>query len=251
MKELLPVSEEILNAFVDGELESEERDYVLTLEATNTDVAKAICEVRRLKNLVKAASAEESEIGKIPNISFSSTRCFKISYVAASIVLAFTVIIFSISNQKNPDIMFATESTYLDRDSLLTAASKKQNLNLVLHLKSAEVKQTTKLLQVLESVLQTSARYQKNLQIEVVASGPGLHMLQKQSSVYTNKITAIGNKHKNVSFIACGNTLHNLQKKTGKKIQIVKQAMLVDSGPKWVKQRQEKGWAYILLSEHV
>lgn len=252
MKRLLPVSEELLNAFVDDELDIDEREDILVLEATNTEAAKEICELRRLKNLVNAASLTEAEVGYFSSASFNrnprhNTFGYKISYVAASLVLALTFIIFSGPNENNFDITFSPESTYQSKESLLAAANKNINLRLVLHLKSAEEKQTTKLLHVLESVLQTS----DNLQVEVVASGPGIQMLQKTSSAYSHKITAIGNKYNNVSFIACSKTFHQLQKKSAKKIEIIKRAMLVASGPKWAKQRQKNGWAYILLSDQV
>lgn len=251
MKMPLPLSQEILNAFVDNEIEGEERSRILEMEPTNQELADAICELRRLKELVKAARYTEAvnETCK----SGIKKRNIGIKYVAASVLMALVVSLSFISLNKYSNNIFPTTmtyapaSTYRDIDGLLAAANKNKSMNLVFHLKSHESKQAAELLHALESVLQTSASLSHNLQVEFVVSGSGLHLLQKESSVYTNRISAIINKYHNVTFIACGKTLHRLQKKTNKNIQIINEAMLVASGPKWVAQRQTKGWAYILI----
>ena len=70
MKKPLPVSEELLNAFVDNELDAEAQDRVLLLEATNPDVKQAICELRRLKSQVKAARPADA----FDDLKISTTR---------------------------------------------------------------------------------------------------------------------------------------------------------------------------------
>ena len=245
MNKLLPVSEEMLNAFVDNELEGAERDRIISLEASNPDVAKAICELRRLKNLVNAAREDEPE--NISRISLHTPVRFRFAYMAASFLLAVSVVIFSISDQKMPEVAYVPGSIYQDKGALIEVVSKKKNMNLVLHLKTAGSKQSTEILQLLDSVIQTSQRYNNNLQVEVVVSGPGLHLLQEKASNYIAQVSAIDAKHNNVTFIACGKTLQRLQEKTGKNIQVLKQALLVDSGPDWAQQRQEKGWSYYTI----
>ena len=247
----LPVSEEILNAFVDDEIEAEERDRIIEMESSNQDVAKAICELRRLKELVKAA--RENEPVNLPCLPIIKKRNHKIKYALASIAIAFVVSIFFIQNNKqidsvySPGLAFAPESTYRNSDSLLTAASNNKNMNLVLHLKSSEAKQAVELLHLLESVLQASTKLSSGLQVEVIVSGPGLHLLQNDSSTHAKKISYIVNEYRNVTFIACGKTLQRMQMKKNKKVQLINEAMLVVSGPKWVEQRRKKGWTYILV----
>ena len=247
----LPFSQEILNAFVDGEIEAEERDRIIEMESSNEDVANAICELRRLKELVKAA--KESETVKQMSLPIIKKRNHKIKYVLASIVIMFVISISVIQNNNKIDglyssgLTFSSESTYRNSGSLLTAARNNKKMNLVLHLKSSQPKQAEELINLIESVLDASTELSNYLQVEVIVSGQGFHLLQNNPSAYSKKINFISKEYRNVTFIACGKTLRNLQNKNNKKIQLIEDAMLVSSGPLWVEQRQKKGWAYILI----
>ena len=225
MKKQLPLSQEILNAFVDNEIEDKERSRILEMESTNQELANEICELRRLKELVK--SARPNNLGNEVHISIIKKRNNRVNYAVASVLIAFVISLSFVYMNNHPDNVYSTKltyaagSTYRTVDFLLAAANKNKSMNLVLHLKSLGSKQAIELLYVLESVVQTSARSSNNLHVEDVVSGPGIYILQKDVSVYANKISAIVNKHENVTFIACKTTLHRLQEKTNKNIQII------------------------------
>ena len=93
------------------------------------------------------------------------------------------------------------------------------------------------------------AQYYKELgeevQIEVVAYGPGLHMLREDTSPVKDRIKSISESIPNISFKACGNTQQNMQKTEAKDIPLVSQATVVKSGVVWLMELQEQGWSYI------
>ena len=92
-------------------------------------------------------------------------------------------------------------------------------------------------------------QYYKNLgekvEIEVVTFGPGLHMLRDDTSPVKDRIKAIADKSRSISFKACGNTQDNMHKAENKDIPLVAQATLVKSGVVRVMELQEQGWAYV------
>lgn len=81
--------------------------------------------------------------------------------------------------------------------------------------------------------------------IEVVAYGPGLHMLRADTSPVKKRIISFGENFDNISFRACGNTKRKMSKKAGKEIPILSQAKMVPSGVVHLMERQEQGWSYV------
>lgn len=85
----------------------------------------------------------------------------------------------------------------------------------------------------------------EEVNIDIVAYGPGLNMLIAGKSPVESRITSFEQNFDNISFKACGNTHKKMSKKTGKEITLVSQAEMVVSGVIHLSERQEQGWTYI------
>lgn len=85
----------------------------------------------------------------------------------------------------------------------------------------------------------------EKVEIEVVAFGPGLHMLREDTSPVKDRIMAIAEKMPSISFKACGNTQENMGKAENKTIPLVAHATVVKSGVVRVMELQEQGWTYV------
>jgi len=86
----------------------------------------------------------------------------------------------------------------------------------------------------------------EEVQIEIVAFGPGLNMLREDKSPVTKRIRSIAQNFESVSFKACNNTLQKaLIKEKKKTIPLLPEAKIVDSGVIHLIQRQEEGWKYV------
>ncbi|MBV8409911.1 MAG: DsrE family protein [Alphaproteobacteria bacterium] len=83
------------------------------------------------------------------------------------------------------------------------------------------------------------------VEIEIVAFGPGLHMLRADTSPVKDRIESIANRTRAISFMACGNTQENMHKAENKGVPLVSQATLVKSGVVRIMELQEQGWTYI------
>jgi uncharacterized protein len=81
--------------------------------------------------------------------------------------------------------------------------------------------------------------------IEIVAYGPGLHMLRADTSPVKERIAPIALESPNVAFIACGNTQANQSKAEGKPVALVNEAKVVPSGVVRLMELQKQGYAYI------
>lgn len=93
------------------------------------------------------------------------------------------------------------------------------------------------------------AKYYKSkgdtVQIEVVAYGPGLHMLRADTSPVKDRIEMMSLAMPNLVFSACGNTHRKMSKKSGKDVPLLSEASKVPSGVVQLIALQEKGYSYI------
>ncbi len=81
--------------------------------------------------------------------------------------------------------------------------------------------------------------------IEIVAYGPGLHMLREDTSPVKTRIAAMSLADENLSFAACGNTQRKMSEQAGKDIPLIAEARVVPAGVVRLMELQEQGWTYI------
>ncbi|WP_216641197.1 DsrE family protein [Oceaniglobus roseus] len=80
--------------------------------------------------------------------------------------------------------------------------------------------------------------------IEIVTYGPGLHMVMADSPV-ADRIAAMSLETEGMSFAACANTMDGMEKKTGKKPELLDEAKVVPSGVVRLIELQEDGYSYV------
>lgn len=87
----------------------------------------------------------------------------------------------------------------------------------------------------------------QEVEIEVVAYGPGLHMLRDDTSPVKKRINSFAQNYDNVKFAACANTIKGMTKKEGKKPKLMdlKNVTMVPAGVIHILDRQDQGWHYL------
>jgi uncharacterized protein len=85
----------------------------------------------------------------------------------------------------------------------------------------------------------------EDAQVEIVAYGPGLHMLRADTSPVQERIRQLAQDHTPIAYSACGNTKAGMEKREGHPVPILPQASVVPSGVVRLMQLQETGWSYV------
>lgn len=85
----------------------------------------------------------------------------------------------------------------------------------------------------------------ETVEIELVAYGPGLHMLRADTSPVKDRIASMSLASDEVTFSACANTHRNMSKKAGGDIQLLDESQMVPSGVIQIISLQEQGYSYI------
>lgn len=116
---------------------------------------------------------------------------------------------------------------------------------LAIHVGDNDPKRMNIVLNNVENVTRYYESRGEKVIIEVVAYGPGLHMLRSDTSPVKARIEAMSLGLENLSFAACGNTLTKMTKKEGKEIPIMSEAKMVIAGVVRLIELQEAGYSYL------
>ena len=81
-----------------------------------------------------------------------------------------------------------------------------------------------------------------NIDIEIVAYGPGLGLMTKKSG-QADRVTSLAMS--DITFSACGNTMAKVQKKSGKMPVLLEGVQQVPAGVAQIMELQEQGYAYV------
>lgn len=81
-----------------------------------------------------------------------------------------------------------------------------------------------------------------NIQIEIVAYGPGLGLLTKKST-QASRVTSLAMQ--DITFSACGNTMKKVAEKSGKMPELLEGVGQVTAGVARIMELQQQGYAYI------
>ena len=84
-----------------------------------------------------------------------------------------------------------------------------------------------------------------DIAIEIVCYSEGLHMLRDDTSPVKDDIRATRQKVPQLAFSACNNTKHAMERREGKIIPIIEEAVVVPAGVVRLIDLQEQGFKYI------
>jgi intracellular sulfur oxidation DsrE/DsrF family protein len=87
----------------------------------------------------------------------------------------------------------------------------------------------------------------EDVQVEIVAYGPGFNMLRDDTSPVKDRIKQLKEIAfpSNIAFSACNVTKQGVEKREGHPITVVPQASLVPSGVVRLMELEEQGWSYV------
>ena len=229
------ISEEQLNAFVDGELDSEERSCLFDEAEQSAELDQRLCQQRKLKELVKHAYRDVPEPGRLLTGHRTRRSMFGLA-TAASMLLLLGVT----TGQLLP--------RFFDQDlrpgGLTANAQAVANVeNYILHVVSGEPEKMKFALQQARELLD-SAEADSPRKVEVVANEQGLALLRSDVTPFGDEIRALA--HENVVFYACSKAIERLEEK-GIVVRLVPEAIPGYTALDRVVERLQDGWQYIKL----
>lgn len=210
---------EELNAFVDDQLSANDRARVLELLGHDATLQKRVAEIQQTQNLLRHAY----KIPPPPQFSSRNAPFFKSNKIALAMSLVLGIVLGSLAHllAGNTPGLFANKSPKGVVIQVSEADPAKWEMALI---NARNVRK---------------AYSDQNVGVEIVAYGPGLKMLRKDSSVAAGLDEA---KRNGVKLLACGNTMtmtHTSRDELNRSVDIV------PAGVVEIMERQKEGYAYV------
>lgn len=231
MKEKDKISEEQLNAFIDGELDSEEESRIFSESEHSTELDQRLCQQRKLKELVQHAYRDVPEPPRLRRGKPTGVNRFRLATAAAVLLL-----------------VGASAGIYLQKiagagDAANPAGAVAATENYLLHVVSGDPAEMKRALDKAGELLSSSSKG-KPRQVEVVANEKGLNLLRSDMTQFSSEISALSDD--SVVFYACSRAIRLLEEK-GVKVHLVPEANSDYTALDRVVVRLNDGWQYVKI----
>lgn len=239
-------SDELLNAYIDGELDKEETGRLLDELRYNTELSTRITDLQKVREMVRYAYHE-----KVPASTHSdgNTRSTKTKMAfAASILLSLGMALgwsLHLHSQPSHGIMDIAEAIQLAPAS--THAS--DDIKMVLHVTTDKQHKLETILDEAEKFLSQNENNNKKVQMDIITNGKGLKLLQAKHSPFSQRISELQQRYQNLTFKACQKAILRARSRAGKdeKIEMLPETVTVPSALGEIMKKQRDGWSYIKI----
>ncbi|MCB1878158.1 MAG: hypothetical protein KDH88_19460 [Chromatiales bacterium] len=239
------LSEEMLNALVDGDFPPEEQAEMWARLRADDELTDRACEIRTLKDLVSIA---HQDVPAPPEFAQVKRRGAAGSLAVAAAVLLFVVGAILGWQLREVPVGAGDRFVVLDPSGRGQAPLQQEHSDetrIVFHITSPDDVRAEELLDEIEGMLVQFQKEGRALRIEVVAHNEGLNLLRSHLSKHKRHIADLAARFPNLTFVACQNTINRIQVEQGVEVTLIPEAIRTESGVAHVVKRQAEGWAYI------
>jgi intracellular sulfur oxidation DsrE/DsrF family protein len=227
-------SEEQLNAFVDGELDPEEKSRLYNESERSPDLDQRLCRQRKMKDLVQHAYAEVPPPSRSGGTPLTRTG-FLGRMLAAGFLIAIGLSAGVIAHQYLDQRQIDTSSVTANATLPVQKIDK-----YLLHVVSGEPEQMLAALEHATHLLESAGSGEVR-QVEIVANERGLDLLRSDVTPFATEIAAL--QQHNVVFYACSRTIERLEEQ-GVTVQLVPLTNPNYTALDRVVTRMQEGWKY-------
>lgn len=236
------VSDEILHAFIDGELDVAESETLIAQMQQDPVLAQRVCALRSLRSMVKLAYAEPPVIDARPPAHRRQLmqRCAfgcLVLLVGLSSGWALRGLAWQQAGATQPAVIPDGYRTV----SLTREADPNR---IILHIDSAAPEKMRAALDRADHLLDDADRQGRAMQLEVIANSHGLELLRAGHNPYAERIARMRQHHANLQWVACGQTIARFTSE-GQKVELLPATRTAPTAIGEIVSRLQQGWTYV------
>jgi intracellular sulfur oxidation DsrE/DsrF family protein len=240
-------SDEYISAFIDGELDSEERARLLFDEETDESLAHRINQARMLKEKVQLTYAD---IGQ-RSTGVKSFRCAafmnrKRALAASFFVLCTVAAMFAYDTSDDDSLMLARQLIKNTQPVPVADISKTiaGNQHVIINVSQYDPNSFGETINAIETLL--NSRDRSSFQVEIVANAQGVKALDTKTSRHAGQLSQLAENFDNLELVVCAKSLAELATE-GNPVRLMKSIMLTPSAAEQVAKRASSGWFYLKI----
>lgn len=236
------VSEEDLHAFVDNQLDAEDRRRVRRAIRRHPELAQEVCDLDQMKDWVQQAYAApplapDRDTGRARSAGWRRALAASLLVVGGA-----TIGWFASSNLSSPP---AAPQNIAEATAALDDQAAKQATRIILHVGSSDRQTLDHALDTAENLL-ASADNNPDFHLQVLANSGGVDLVRSRVTPYAGRIETMIRQHPNLEFTVCGHSLARL-KRRGQDVTVLPNVEVVDTAVGEVVRRLQHGWSYIRI----
>lgn len=236
MNEHPKFSEEFLNAFVDDELTPEEKAQAYERLSNDVALNSQVCELRKVRDLVKLAYQNVP----LPHRGISSIAAVGRKYCSNGLAAGLALIIGGLGG------WFLHQSQEPPLPAIArTLPGAEDPAKVLFHVSDGNEEHLKTVLDEVENLMKFYRSTHQKARVEVITNGGGLSLLMTGVSPFADRIQRMQKEYKELTFIACQNTIDRVQQELGLTAKLLPGVVVIDSGVAQIMRRQHQGWAYL------
>jgi len=227
------ISGEMLNAFVDGELDAGEWESLAQRIEADPLLGGEVAALRIAKDRVRNAYAGLPAPAAAPRGRARPGRWAAAAAVFAAAGWFAHAWLFAV-----PELDPA--SAYV----LANAPASIDSGHVLVHVSTGGQEALGRALDEVEDLLRAARREGRALEVEIVANRSGIDLLEARGAPAAKRIAALRARYANLSLVACGQTLRRLAA-GGRKVDLLPGTRVAPSALDEVVDRLRSGWVYV------
>jgi intracellular sulfur oxidation DsrE/DsrF family protein len=231
----MDISDELLGAYIDNELDAAERAEIQERLTTDSGLRARACELWQLKQMVRGAYPLPRQQGDKTGRSGKPPGAAGWPHALAAALL----VVVGAASGWFGNGRFESERQAASRIDAIRA----QGGRVVLHLFSDEPARMEATLQLADQLASQRDEAGRPFRVELLANGPGLHLLRTGGSPYAARIEQLRH-HENLRLVACRQAIARLQER-GLEVNLLPGVEEAVSAESELATRLTQGWRYV------
>lgn len=239
------ISNELLNAYLDNELDSDERAEILAALENDAALSGRLCELRNIKELTQFAySTHDSR--PVTGVRWKFAGHYIGLAVAATLFLAIGSLVgwFAHDNVGLNPVAPGEQKQMASTGNLSNLTANAEKKKVILHIDTAEPDKLIAALDSAEDLLASSEKKGNPLLLEIIANSKGLDLLRVDTTPSAERIAELSQKYDNLSILACNRAIQRLEE-LGVRVKLIPEAIVAPSALDQIIHRLKEGWVYI------
>lgn len=235
------ISDEMLNAFVDGQLDAGDRALVSARLEGDPQLREDVARLRALKGMLRQAYATEPAPSRRAQRAAPGWGAL----AAASLAFAFAGWVghaaWNTAPAVDPASAYALRGDWRD---LRADWRSLDGARVLVHVSSGSRDALARVLDEVDDLMDEAGAAKRRLEVEIVANGRGLDLLLASDAALARRVAALRAEHPALSLVACGQTLAR-RRAEGSAAVLVDGAAVAPSALHQVIERLRAGWIYV------